>query len=147
MCPLRSAVSGEFDDEAISVGPVMHDRVFHGTLVHSVRAAACDQERRSRRDFEPARHRRIGQSSLDTLSGAEDFLPADPGQPCIQRPGVELVRRGLPASCKDPRGEPRLGHADRFVVCKQKSADVKSERAFIDLKRFGGFLSPGRFLR
>ena len=84
----------------------MHDRVFDGTPVLRVRAAARDQESRSRRDFEPARHRRVGQSGLDALSGAEDFLPADLRQPFIQGAGVELVRRWLTACREDPRSEP-----------------------------------------
>ena len=72
---------------------------------------------------------------------AGDFLPADPGQPFIQGPGVELVRRGLTACREDPRSKPRLGHADRLVVSEQEPADVKSERAVADLKRLGGVSS------
>ena len=75
------------------------------------------------------------------------FCPQNLGQPFIQGAGVELVRRGLPACREDPRSEPRLGHADRLVVCEQKSADVKSERAVVDLKRLGGFPSRRRAFR
>ncbi len=110
------------------------------------RSSACERRRATRR-ADPgatsslARHRRVGQSGLDALSGAEDFLPADLGQPFIQGAGVELVRRGLTACGEDPRSEPRLGHPDRLVVCEQKSADMKRERALVDLKPLGGFFS------
>src|SRR6202034_2052213 len=72
------------------------------------------------------------------------FLPADPGQPFIQGSSVKLLRLGCGAGSKDPRSEPGLGHTDRFVVREQKSANVKSERAVLDLKRLGGFSSRRR---
>jgi len=146
MVSVESAVSSEFDDEAISVRPVMHDRVFDGTPVLRMRTAARDQESRSRRDFEPARPSLCRPRAASIHSLAPAIVCAKRGEPFIQGAGVELIRRGLPACHEDPRREPGLGHADRLVAA-EKSADVKSERAVADLERLGASPLAGRGFR
>ncbi len=113
------------------------------------RSSACERRRATRRADPGATSslRAIAASaraaSIHSLA-PKIFCPQNLGEPFIQGAGVELVRRGLTACREDPRSEPRLGHADRLVVCEQKSADVKSERAVVDLKRLGGVPSRRR---
>ncbi len=113
-----------------------------------VRAATRDQKSRSWRNLESARHRRVGQSGLDTLSCAGDFCPQNLASHAYRDPASSSSGVGCRPAAKIQGASHDFGHADRLVVREQKSANVKSERAVADLKRFGGFsLSPGRFPR
>ena len=119
------------------------------TYSMGLRSSACERRRATRRADPGATSslRAIAASaraaSIHSLA-PKTFCPENFASHSYKEPASSSSGVGWRPAAKIHGASQDFGHADRLVVCEQKSADVKSRRPVFELKRFGGFSSRRR---